>query len=108
MDPGRLMTVQGTVVSRIPSGEDRYGGALLAETRTSEKCWYSNPSTEERGGQVIQTLTVYFPPDAVLDHVTALELPGLGSWEIDGGPIPHISPRTKTPTHITVRVRRGG
>jgi hypothetical protein len=65
------------------------------------------PTTEERGGQVFTSMTVYFAPDVDLDSVTRIEIEGVGSYEVDGKPLSHRSPRTGILTHSTVKVRSG-
>jgi hypothetical protein len=107
MEPTRLMTVPCEIVSRVPGAPDKYGGDTLTESRTEARCWYSSPTTEERGGQVVTAMTGYFGPDAVLDHVARVEIEGVGSFEVDGHPLAHRSPRTGVLTHQTVRLRRG-
>jgi len=107
MQPSRLLTVPCEVVARVPGPPDVYGGDTMTEVRTSSSCWYSNPTTEERGGRVITMLTGYFGPDAVLDHVTRVDVEGIGSFEVDGSPLAHRSPRTGVLTHQTVRLRAG-
>lgn len=107
MRPDRLMTVPCTVVARVPAGSDAYGAPTVTEVATSERCWYSSPATEERNGQVFTSVTLYFGPDAVLDHVTRVEVEGVGSFEIDGDPLAHRSPRTGVLTHQTARGRAG-
>jgi hypothetical protein len=101
------MTLTGTLISRAPGPPDQYGGDVLVDTATSVACWFSSPTTEERLGQVFQMLTLYVPPLTPVDNVTAVDLPGLGRWEVDGAPIAHVSPRTQVPTHTTIRIRRG-
>lgn len=105
MNPARLMTVPCTVVSRVPAGLDDYGAPVLQERRTAATCWYGDPRTEEREGRVFSSLTLYFAPDVALDHVTAVEVDGVGSFEVDGQPIAHRSPRTGVPTHQTAKGR---
>lgn len=112
LTPQRLMTVPCTIVSRRPTGTDQYGAAVVAEDRHPARCWYSpssgapgSPSTEEREGRVFTTITLYFGPDEVLDRATRVEVDGIGSWEVDGEPLAHRSPRTGVLTHRTVRGR---
>jgi hypothetical protein len=105
--PQRLMTVPCVVVSRVPSGTDAYGSAITVEDRARSRCWYSQPSTEEREGRVFTSIVLYFGPDEVLDHATRVEVEGIGTWEIDGEPIAHRSPRTGVLTHRTARGRKG-
>jgi hypothetical protein len=107
MNPERLLTVPCTIVARVPSGEDAYGAPTVVEQTTAERCWYSSPTTEERNGQVFTAVTLYFGPDAVLDHITQVEVEGIGSFEIDGDPLAHRSPRTGVLTHRTARGRAG-
>lgn len=107
MNPERLMTLTGQIITRTPGPPDQYGGDVLVEAATDVLCWYSSPTTEERAGQVFQVLTLYTPPGTPLDHVTAIDLPGLGRFEVDGRPLEHVSPRTQMPTHVTIRIRRG-
>lgn len=107
LQPDRLMTVLCTIVARVPDGTDAYGGDKVTEVESEARCWYGSPATEERGGQVFQTLIGYFGPDTVLDYVTAVDIDGLGRFEVDGTPIAHRSPRTGVATHKTVKLRRG-
>ena len=107
MRPDRLFVVPCTVVARTPVSVGAHGETVLQEAASTAKCWYSSPTTEERLGQVFTTLTVYFSPEVVLDHVTKIEIEGLGSYEVEGVPLAHVSPRTKVPTHQTVKVRAG-
>lgn len=104
--PERLMTVPCQVVRRIPGTPDAYGSDVMTETVTQSRCWYSSPTTDERNGVVLQFLTLYFGPDDVLDNVTRVEVEGIGSWEIDGVPLAHRSPRSGVLTHQTVKGRR--
>jgi hypothetical protein len=103
--PQRLMTVPCTVVSRVPDSTDAYGAAVVVEERAAARCWYSEPSTSEREGRVLTTITLYFGPDELLDRATRVEVEGIGSWEVDGEPLAHRSPRTGVLTHRTVRGR---
>ena len=107
LQPTRLMTIPCSIVKRVPGGTDRYGGAVMTETSTATRCWYSSPTTEEREGQVFQAITAYFAPDADLDNVARVSIDGVGVFEVDGSPLAHRSPRTQVPTHITVRLKRG-
>jgi hypothetical protein len=107
LSPQRLMTVPCTVVSRIPDGTDDYGAAVVVEHRSAARCWYSEPVTSEREGRVFTAITVYFAPDVALDRATRIEVDGIGSWEVDGQPLAHRSPRTGVLTHQTVRGRAG-
>ena len=101
------MVVPCQIIARVPGAPDVYGGDVMTEVATTAKCWYSNPSVEERGGQTFTVLTSYFAPDAVLDHVARVEIDGVGSFEVDGSPLAHKSPRTGVLTHKTVRLRAG-
>jgi hypothetical protein len=107
VNPERLMTLDGTLISRAPGPPDAFGGDVLVSTSTPVKCWFSSPQTEERLGQVFQVLTLYVPPYTPVDNITAVDLPGMGTFEVDGSPMSHVSPRTMTPTHTTIRIRRG-
>ena len=107
LQPSRLMTVPCTIVTRVPDGTDPYGGPLLTDVETSAQCWYGPVSTEERGGQVFHTVVAYFAPFTELDHLTAVTIDGAGTWEVDGVPMAHKSPRTGVYTHQTVKLRRG-
>lgn len=108
MRPDRLFVVPCTVIASEPTGmTGTHGETVLQEAATTAKCWYSSPTTEERLGQVFTTLTVYFSPEVVLDHVTRIDIEGLGSFEVEGTPLAHMSPRTRVPTHQTVKVRAG-
>lgn len=103
--PARLLNVPCTVVSRVPAGADAYGAAVVEEQRQPARCWYSSPATEEREGRVFTTITLFFGPDEALDMATRVEVEGIGSWEVDGEPLAHRSPRTGVLTHRTVKGR---
>ena len=105
MNPERLMIVPCVITTRTPTGVDSYGANQYQELDTQSRCWYSNPQTSERNGQVFTELTLYFTPDVELDHVTTVQVEGVGMFEVDGIPLAHRSPRTGVLTHKTVKGR---
>lgn len=109
MTLSQLLNRRAWLVDREGTGkEDDYGNEETAPTRTETVCEVQQRRTDEvTEGEVSDAEWLgIFPAETELDTGDAVEVEGLGTFEVDGAPWPARNPRTQTESHVEVALRR--
>lgn len=89
-------------------GEDAYGNEIPTVSRVEAVCEIQQDRREERGnaGEVSDTRwTGYFLPGVELRTADAVEVEGIGTFELVGDPWPARNPRTQAEQHVEASLR---
>lgn len=107
MNPERLMSQACILVNAGTSGENAAGDIVRTDERTPSPCLVQAASSNEReGGTVVEEgLVLFVPTGKPLRSGTRVELE-LETFEVDGEPIAHWSPRERRYTHQSGRLIR--
>lgn len=113
MTLSQLINRPCTLVYRTDTGDtDELGNVIPSETRVDAVCEVQQDRREEPGdaGEVSDTRwSGYFLPGVDLRTADAVQVEGIGTFELIGDPWPARNPRTETEEHVeaTLRLVRG-
>lgn len=105
----QLLNRRAWVLRRSDSGaEDDYGNPIPSEERTEVVCEVQQRRADEvTEGEVSDAEWLgVFPAGTAFDTGDAIEVEGLGTFEVDGAPWPARNPRTQTESHVEATLKR--